>query len=502
MKGAITRLICLSLLGLMTLNLNAAGLTEYLQNPDATKIAATSTATANTPQTLTAKSSTHVVQETKDSTQLKSIIELVVAGIVAAALIIVILVIFTGRWLAGREKQLIKELRIEAEENTDIINYAASAIREQEKETSHLTETLRSQVSDLSTQQQEAKKVTQEMINASMQIKEQEEEINNVSTHVKENMSKIQKYWDTQVNETVDTISLFQHNLSENIDIASEGLVRINEQKVISSELLEEILNKHDEQKSSIENNSEVSEKVASNLTQAYDESNKLLSLLRKQQEQAELSLNEYSERLNNFEEQAYEQFDTSFQVADLARQELSANLDENRKHIETMRRQEEQSHSVNNQIAKNLETLDFSKIVKISETLDNTQDMFDEIHNKVETTRGMLEELKQIEEDIKLTASNVESVAKSQSLLEERETRADQKIDDLIEAAEDALDVPSTTAEKNLVDGIVDALDNPLENIREKTTVAITDYKMASGDKGSPLSFITDIKKNSSKNS
>jgi len=163
------------------------------------------------------------------------------------------------------------------------------------------------------------------------------------------------------------------------------------------------------------------------------------------------------------------------------------------------MRRQEEQSHGINNQISKNLETLDYSKIVKISETLDNTQDMFDEIHFKVESTRVMLEELKQIEEDIKLTASNVESVAKSHSALEQQETEVDEQIDGLIEATEDALEVSDITTEKERIDGIVDALDNPSEKIRENTTVAITDYKMASGDSSTPLSFFRDIQKNSS---
>jgi len=235
-------------------------------------------------------------------------------------------------------------------------------------------------------------------------------------------------------------------------------------------------------------------------LTQAYEESNKLITLLKQQQEQAERSLNDYSERLNTFEEQAYEQFDTSFQVADLARQELTANLDENRKHVETMRRQEEQSHGLNSQIAKNLEALDYSKILKISETLDNTQDMFAEIHHKVEATRVMLDELKQIEEDIKQTASNVEDVAKSHADLEKTEVEVDEQIDELLETAEETFKNSDDIDEKKLADGIVDALDNPSEKIRGNTTVAITDYKMASGDSSTPLSFFRGSKKNSSK--
>jgi len=494
---AIKRLGCLILLSLLAFNVNADGLSEYLQNPEVTKIA--SNTVSSTIEPITTDALTTSVVRAKDSAQLKNIIELVVAGIVAAALIIVVLVIFLGRWLTGREKILIKELRIEAEENSDHITSAATTIREQEKETTKITHNMRNQASEISNQQKQTEKFSKEVVDSSKQVKECEKEINTASIHIQENMKKIQKYWDTQVDETVDTISLFQHSLSKNINIACEGLEEINQQKAISEELLQDVLNKYNDQNSSIENNTEISEKVSSNLTQAYKESNKLLELLKKQQEQAERSLSEYSERLNNFEEQAYEQFDTSFQVADLARQELSANLDENRKHIETMRRQEEQSHGINTQIAKNLETLDYSKIVKISETLDNTQDMFDEIHHKVESTRVMLEELKQIEEDIKQTASNVESVAKSHSSLEEHEAEVDQQIDDLIEAAEDALETSNDNTGNEPTNGMVDALDNLSENIRGNTTIAITDYKMASGDSSTPLSFFRDIQKNSS---
>lgn len=508
-QNAILRLACLVFLSLLALQVNAEGLSEYLQNSDISKVAIETTATTNS------SNSAILSDEAKDSSQLKNIIELVVAGIVAAALIIVVLVIFLGRWLAGREKKLIKELRMEAEENTDHISSAAASIREQEKETTTITQSMRNQASELSIQQKQTEQYSRRISEASKKVKQHEKDIDVSSNQVTENMSKIQKYWDTQVNETIDTISLFQTSLKENVDVASEELGKINDQKNISNDLLFDILEKHTEQNTLMTTNSEVSEKVSENLQQAYEQSNKLLELLKKQQEQAETSLNEYSERLNNFEEQAYEQFDTSFQVADLARQELSANLDENRKHIETMRRQEEQSHGLNTQITKNLETLDYSKIVKISETLDTTQNMFDDMHHKVEETRFMLDELKQIEEDIKITASNVESVAKTQSLLDQKDAEIDKQIDELIENAEDALNSQNELSEdissnedkaeskKGLAERInkgIDALDNPSEKIRGNTTVAITDYKMASGDSSTPLSFFRDIKKNSNK--
>jgi len=473
------------------MQINAAGLTEYLQNPETANV----TATLPTDSTPASQADNITSITLKDSAQLKSIIELVVAGIVAAALIIVILVIFLGRWLASREKKLIKELRLEAEENSNQINSAASVILEQEKETKRIAEDIKNRADDLSQQTQKAEKFSKEVVETSLHIKEYETQINEASSHVLENMNTVHRHWDNQVNETIGTINLFQHKLSENINIANEGLDKISEQKTLSSELLQDFLNQHNEQRSLIVNNSELSEKVAANLNQAFLESNKLLDMLKSQQDKAQLSLTEYSERLNNFEEQAYEQFDTSFQVADLARQELSANLEENRKHIETMRRQEEQSHGI-------------------------TQDMFDEIHHKVEETRVMLEELKQIEEDIKVTASNVENVAKNHSILEdaafinsslenkasqdntffETEEIADKTINELIEATEDAIKAPKRKEDSSLASKIAENIKTPNKTVRENATVAISDYKLISGDSSTPLSFFRDIQKNSNK--
>lgn len=503
----IKKLVCLILLGLITLNLSAEGLSEYLQNPEATPEAIDTPKTTNTvvpsPQNnnIDITPSKQPDIQIQNSSQLKNIIELVVAGIVAAAMIIVILVIFLGKFLTSKEKKLIKVLRMEAEENTEQISTVANAILEQGKETTQITQTLRDHAEVMEIQQQQSEQYSKEIADTSLQVKQTEHVINEVTVQAKDNMEKIQKYWDNQVSETVDTIGLFQHKLNDNINVANEGLERINEQKELSSELLQDFLSKHNQQSALIDNNSEISNKVSANLMQAHDESNKLLELLKSQQEQAERSLNEYSQRLHSFEEQAYEQFDTSFQVADLARQELSANIDENRKHIKTMRHQEEQSHGLNNQIAKNLESLDYSKIVKISQTLNTTQNMFNDIHHKVDETRDMLGELKEIEEEIKQTASNVKHVAESHAVLDHHEAEIDQKITGLIEVSE-TRNIESFEKDTIIEDEIVERaeVEELSEKVRENTTVAITDYRMASGDTSTPLSFFRDIQKNSPK--
>ncbi len=474
---AIKSLAVLIILSLFSSGVSAVGLQEYLQN------------TESHTEVLT-QGISPVAQITTEATsdQLTHIIELIVAGIVASALIISVLVLFLGRWLAAREKKTIKRMCIEAEYDKENITSAAATIREQEKETTKLTHDMRNQATEFSTQHKVSEKFSQEIFETTEKIKQKQQEVETASANVSRQFEKIQSFWDAQVQETVSTIHQVQENLGENLRTVDQGIDKMQQQKAISQELLQDFLNKHNEQSSIISGNSEISLRIGENIEQSYKESLNLSQLLKKHKSAAEKTLKMYAEKLNNFEEQAYEQFDTSFQVADLARQELTANLEESRKHVETMRRKEEQSHEISAQTMKNLEALDYSKIVKISNTLDSTQDMFDEIHSKVEETRKMLEELKEIETGIKQTASNVENAVKEKelSLNELSESTEDEAFEEV------AQDEVAQTEENQNPGQLVESAPVVL---KDNITIAISDYKTASGDSSTPLSFFRDLK-------
>ncbi|GAA0414700.1 hypothetical protein GCM10009133_23870 [Cocleimonas flava] len=476
-KSAIQSLACLAII-FMVFNASAVGLQEYLQNTEATTEAVTQ--------------SPSLASVNEATTQLTHIIELVVAGIVAAALIISVLVLFLGRWLAKKEKKIIKEIRIEAEQDKENITSAATTIREQEKESTKLVHEIRSQATEISTQREENLQYTQSIASTSEKVKAQEKELLEVTDHVSNRMDDIQSYWDDQLKSTVEIIGQVQERLDKNLITVDNDLGKIHHQKKLSQELLQDFLNKHNEQSTALDSNSEISDQVNSNLKQTLKESQKLIDTLLKYQKEAEKSLKNYNDKLNTFEEQAYEQFDTSFQVADLARQELNANIDESRKHVETMRRHEQQSHGISAQTMKHLESLDYSKIVKISNTLDSTQNMFDDIHNKVEETRYMLDELKEIESDIKKTANKVEhaiAIKEQQSLPQDVELESlESKVDSDI--SEDAGEFIS----EELLS--VEAPQSPLKETKDNTTIEIAKYKMASeDDQPTPLSFFRNIK-------
>lgn len=465
----------------------AVGLQDYLQSDASTEtVAQVTNTTANT----------NVVE----TSQLKYIIELVVAGIVASALIISVLAIFIGRWLANKEKRTIKRLRIEAEEDIENITSAAVTIREQEKETRKLMHEMRNFATEFTSQQKATEKYNKDFIESSEKIKAKEQEINEITQSVGEHMDEIKSYWEMQLKDTVSHIQKIQETLEKNLETVDASLEKMQQQKQLSQELLQEFLDTHNKQVSLVNSSAKFSEDVNKNLEQSFEESQQLINVLQKNKEEAEKSLNNYSEKLSTFEEQAYEQFDTSFQVADLARQELTANLDESRKHIETIRRQEEQSHNINAQTLKNLENLDYSKIIKIANTLDTTQNAFDDIHSKVEQTQHMLDELKELQADIEETEGQPEDeqidYREANTPIIEVELETDLVVDKAISTETD-ISISNKTTES----------DNSIKNTKLKndqkdsdnTTVEITDYKKASGD-STPLSFFQHIKKKKEK--
>jgi hypothetical protein len=403
MSRIFLKISCLFFISILSFTVHAADLQAFIQEGE-TIDTTDKVATLNKTNPISDNASSNNVQATDANEQFTHIIELVVAGIVASALIISVLVLFLGRWAGRREKKIIKKIRIKAEEEQENIIAAATTVREQEKETTKIVHFIRDEAKVFSEKKEVIESFDKDVHEITLQVKAKKETIDEISDTVNENVGKIKSYWDEQLTSTITTIEKVQGGLDKSLSTVDKNLDEMLQQKIQSDELLSEFITTNNEQLNIINQNSISSDELNKNLKETLKESTQLLKLLKKHQNSAEKSLNKFTEELIAYEEQAYEQFDTSFQVADLARQELNANIDESRKHIETMRRHEEQSHSINTQTQKNLKSLDFTKIAKLSHTLDSTFSMFTDMTDKVDETRVMLDELNDLKADISNT--------------------------------------------------------------------------------------------------
>ncbi len=469
-------LLLLFFISIFSFNLGAEGLQDYLQKPETTNGVVASGDIIDS----SSLSSVDTIPSSKS--ELTYFIELIVAGIVASALILSILVLFLGRMAGNREKKKIKAIRVEAEKEKEHIISASTTVKAQEKETIQLVNNLKDDAQNIAKTRTLVEKYEHQIAETSENVKQKENELKQVTENVTGNLGEIQSYWETQLDDTVSTIKELQENLDSKVNEVDQDIEKMRHQKDLSQELLQDFLDRHNEQGNLINKNADVSQAVSESLDETLKESKQLIQLLKQHQENAEKSLKKFTDELTVYEEQAYEQFDTSFQVADLARQELTANIDESRKHIETMRRYEEQSHSINTQTQKNLELLDYSKIVKLSNTLDTTQDLFTDMRSRVAETKLMLDELKDIETDIRKTASNVENVVEKTKIKDYLPPEKTEHLDDLSEEFSDE------------VGGLLDDVHLQKNLDSELPPVAEEEYKMVSGD-NAPISFFKNIK-------
>lgn len=379
-------------ISILSFSLHAADLQAFIQDADTVTTEAVS-------QVITP---TNTSPESDTNTKLTYLVELVVAGIVASALIISVLILFLGRWAGRREKKVIKNIRIQAEEDQEHIVAAAATVREQEKETTKIIHKIRDDAKEFSVKKEVIENFDNDVKEITHQAKAKTQEIEEITNIVNENVEQVKHYWDEKLVSTLSTMEKVQGGLDKGLNQIDKNLDEMLQQKIQSEELFSEYMSQHNEQLKVINKTAISSEALNKNLKDTLQESTQLLKQLKKHQKSAEKSLDKFTQELTAYEEQAYEQFDTSFQVADLARQELNANIDESRKHIETMRRHEEQSHTINTHTQKNLKSLDFSKIAKLSHTLDSTFSMFTDMSDKVDETRAMLDQLNDMEADIK----------------------------------------------------------------------------------------------------
>ncbi len=68
-------------------------------------------------------------------------------------------------------------------------------------------------------------------------------------------MGDIQAYWDDQLKSTIEIVAQVQEKLDKNLISVDDDLGKIHHQKKLSQELLQEFLDKHNQQSNALDNN-------------------------------------------------------------------------------------------------------------------------------------------------------------------------------------------------------------------------------------------------------
>ncbi len=262
------------------------------------------------------------------------LIELIALGLVAAALLAVTLSIYTRFKSGKKEQKKILSLRRSAEHDKKIFDATVNEINSIGKQVEQHADEAQQQVNEITETVKEAEQHAETVSSIELEMKQ-------LVDGTTERMNHIQDYWEQQLKETTGSM----HQINENLE---KGIEKTAAQSIQAGTLLENLasINRMYSDSNNMSGSNSLKQdgvlintEIKETLDLTLKESKELLTQIKDYQQQAKAAFSSFTNTLSGFESQAHEQFDDIFNTADIARQELNANLDESREYMKIFRK-------------------------------------------------------------------------------------------------------------------------------------------------------------------
>jgi len=337
----------------------------------------------------------------QESINLVKVFEVVIAGVVASAVVLSLLALFVGQWSGKKQNATIKKIRQDVENDKEITEKAVINVEESAAEAQHLIRSLSNKTSAITSKQHQAwlqvediEQLVEDAIDCNTELKQTTDGIN-------QRMIQIQNYWEGQLKDTEEVVRRVQSTLEQGLASVESGLEALQEKKMKSQDLSQQVLDAYKQQSSMLAKNAHTSEDIRLNLDQAFADSKHLLTQLNTHKKSAEKSFQQFNDDLGSYESQAYDQFDSSFQATDIARKELDANVNESRLQVENIRRYETEGRNIKLQARKHLDLMSAKSMDQFSSTLENTQQIFAALQDDVQDAQYAIDSLRKMKHQI-----------------------------------------------------------------------------------------------------
>ena len=327
-----------------------------------------------------------------------SLVSIIIAAMSGAAFVTAIWALLLGRKSMKKDREFVNTLKTNIAKDQKRIDVSMRGIKTSEERASKVLEKLVYQNNALMSKQHHAWLSSEKINEAAERINTVESEIDRKSNALERRIEQTQVRWNERLNETENTVMRVDQELREGLNHLDAGIKRVQRQDAHSYQLAQHITTQHNIQLSTLESNNELSEKVRDSLNKTLQESTQLFEHLKDNQDKTDKAYSGFMESIGQYESDIYRQYDTAFQSADIARQELDANVNESRLHVESLRRYEEQSRLVKESTEKNLKQLDVKSINQLAETLVTTQQTFENLSRKVAEAQNALSSLNQLD--------------------------------------------------------------------------------------------------------
>ncbi|MCK5902729.1 MAG: hypothetical protein KAG28_06220, partial [Cocleimonas sp.] len=337
----------------------------------------------------------------QDPADLMKVFEIVIAGIIGSAIILSILALFLGQWSGRKQVSLINKLRGEAEQDKADIKKIINDVQNNAQVAQQLVNSLQKKEVAITNKQHQAWVHVEDIEEMVEEAEECNSELKTTTDQVTQRMDQIQGYWDGQLRDTTKKVTQVHSTLDDGLKKVESGLADLEEKETQSQQLSEKINAAYSQQNKTVEKNAVLAGEIKSNLDKASEESIQLLEQLETKKETATQSFQHFNSQLQHFESQAYEQCHHIIQSSDMARQELSANVNESRQHVENIRRYEIEGRNIKQQAQQHLNSLTSHSIDQFSSTLESTQQMFMTLQNDVQDAQYAIDSLRKMKQEI-----------------------------------------------------------------------------------------------------
>jgi len=329
-----------------------------------------------------------------NSVELIKIFEVVIAGIVASAIILAVLALFIGQWSGKKQKNAIKKIRKNIENDEKHIQKSVTTINKNSIKIQQLITHVEKKSSTITSKQHQAWIHLEDIEEMVEDASECAAELQQTTDNVNHRMDQIKTYWDGQLKDTEDVVERVQSTLEKGLKRVESGIEELEQNEIKSRLISKKMVKAYQQQSETLIENASTSDKVRTNLQKAFEESKHLLLQLDQHRKTAKKSFQQFNNELSNYESQTYEQFDNAFQANDIARQELTANINESRQHIDNLRRYETECRNIKLQTRNHLDSMNSKSIKEFAITLQNTQQMFATLQNDMKDAQHVIETL------------------------------------------------------------------------------------------------------------
>ncbi len=296
----------------------------------------------------------------------------------------------------SRDIHKIRKLRDKAEKDQRLISNVLDTIQQGAKDTEYLSNQLKARVEQINRKNQNSQTRAEEAERAIEKAIEAENELRTISDQLGERIENVQTYWDDRLNETNGTVQHLESRLKQGLSQFDDSLIRLREQEQMAQGYTRKLLEHQKEHLKSQQENAQLSGEMRKQLETILQESTTSLQTIQEQNKRSDTLFKKYSDDLLALEEQAHEQFSTTFQTADMARNELNEGMKETRAHNEKIREYETQSLKMHSRIKEQFEQVDNLQVDRLIKTVDLTDEMCANLQEGLENARALLTTLEE----------------------------------------------------------------------------------------------------------